>query len=143
MRALVVGASIALVAWLALVPLGFLLWHSVHAPAGAADATQFTLDHYRAAYSSRDTARLLGNSLQFAAGAALVAFTLGTLLAFVNERTDTPFKRLFFALSLVPLVIPGVLFVVAWMLLGSPRIGLVNVALRALFGTDHVFVNVY
>ena len=143
MRALVVGASIALVAWLALVPLGFLLWQSVHAPAGAADATRLTLDHYRAAYSSRDTARLLGNSLQFAAGAALVAFTLGTLLAFVNERTDTPFKRLFFALSLVPLVIPGVLFVVAWMLLGSPRIGLVNVALRALFGSEGIFVNVY
>jgi len=143
MRALVVGVSIALVAWLALVPLGFMLWQSAHAPAGAAEATRFTLDHYRAAYSSRDTAWLLGNSLQFAAGAALVAFTLGTLLAFVNERTDAPFKRLFFALSLVPLVIPGVLFVVAWMLLGSPRIGLVNVALRALFGTDHVFVNVY
>ena len=142
MRALVVGASVALVAWLALVPLGFLLWQSVHAQTGAAEAT-FTLEHYRAAYSSRETARLLGNSLQFAAGAAFVAFTLGTLLAFVNERTDSPFKRLFFALSLVPLVIPGVLFVVAWMLLGSPRIGLVNVALRALTGTDGVFVNVY
>jgi len=107
MRALVVGTSIALVAWLALVPLGFLLWQSVHAPAGGAEATQLTVEHYRAAYSSRETARLLGNSLQFAAGAALVAFTLGTLLAFVNERTDTPFKRLFFALSLVPLVIPA------------------------------------
>ena len=43
----------------------------------------------------------------------------------------------------MPLIIPGVLFVVAWILLGSPRIGLVNVALQSLFGTDLVFVDVY
>ena len=54
----------------------------------------------------------------------------------MNERTNTPFKRLFFALSIVPLIIPGILFVVAWILLGSPKIGLVNLALQALFGTE-------
>jgi iron(III) transport system permease protein len=61
----------------------------------------------------------------------------------MNERTNTPFKGLFFALSLIPLVIPGILFTVAWILLGSPKIGLINLALQKLFGTDAVFVNVY
>src|SRR5205814_853606 len=43
----------------------------------------------------------------------------------------------------IPLIIPSVLFVVAWILLGSPKIGLVNLALQRVFNTDHVFFNVY
>ncbi|HKN45996.1 MAG TPA: iron ABC transporter permease, partial [Propionibacteriaceae bacterium] len=81
--------------------------------------------------------------IKFATGASLLAFALGTLLAWMNERTNTPFKSLFFALSIIPLIIPGILFTVAWILLGSPKIGLVNLALQNLFDTDAVFVNVY
>jgi len=61
----------------------------------------------------------------------------------MNERTNTPCKALFFALSLIPLVIPGILFTVSWILLGSPKIGLINLALQKVFSTDAVFVNVY
>ena len=64
-RFIVIGASIALVAYLALVPLGFLLWQSVHAPASDADTARLTLDNFRAAYASRETARLF--YLQFPA----------------------------------------------------------------------------
>ena len=39
----------------------------------------------------------------------------------MNERTNTPFKSLFFALSIIPLVIPGILFTVAWILLAQPE----------------------
>src|SRR6266480_2221945 len=52
--------------------------------------------------------------VQFAVGASLFAFLLGTALAWMNERTNTPFKTLFFALSIIPLIIPGILFTVAW-----------------------------
>ena len=38
----------------------------------------------------------------------------------MNERTNTPFKSLFFALSLIPLIIPAILFTVAWILLAQP-----------------------
>ena len=40
-------------------------------------------------------------------------------------------------------MIPGILFTVSWMLLASPKIGLLNVALQWLFGTDYVFFNIY
>ena len=83
-----------------------------------------------------DTSRLLANSLQFARGSAVFAFSLGTLLAWINERTNTPFKALFFALSLVPLIIPGILFTVSWIILGSPKIGIVNLVLQHVFATD-------
>src|SRR5271154_3386732 len=100
-----IAAAIALIAWLALVPLGFMLWQSVLSPETAPQAARFTFDNFRTAYASPDTLRLLGNSLQFALGSAAVAFVFGAALAWINGRTDTPFKSLFFGLALIPLII--------------------------------------
>jgi iron(III) transport system permease protein len=140
---LVIGGSVGLVAWLALVPLSFLLWQGFLTPETAAMPAQFTLENYRTAYSSPETLRLFGNSVEFALGSASVAFVVGTFFAWVNERTNTPGKSLFFALSLIPLIIPAILFAVSWILLASPKIGIVNAALQNLFATDFVFVNIY
>jgi iron(III) transport system permease protein len=140
---LIIGLCVALTVYLGMVPLAFLLWQSFFTPQSAAKAAEFTLGNYRQAYGSAETWVLFWNSLQFATGTAILAFLLGTLLAWMNERTNTPFKALFFALSLIPLVIPGILFTVSWILLGSPKIGLINLALQKLFGTDAVFINVY
>jgi iron(III) transport system permease protein len=140
---LIIGACVAVTVYLGIVPLAFLLWQSFFTPHTAARAAEFTLNNYRQAYGSAQTWVLFWNSVRFATGTAVLAFLLGTLLAWMNERTNTPFKGLFFALSLIPLVIPGILFTVSWILLGSPKIGLINLALQGLFGTDTVFVNVY
>ncbi len=142
-RWVLIGVPVALVLWLALVPLVFLLWQSFLTPQTAAAPAQLTLENYATAYFDRDNVRLLLNSLQFATGAALLALVVGTGLAWMNERTNTPFKALFFALAIIPLVIPGILFTVAWIMLASPKIGLVNLALQGLTGTDAVFVNIY
>src|SRR5438045_5842698 len=138
-----IGVSVVIVAYLALIPLGFLLWQSFFTPRTASQAAEFTFDNYKTAYQSTETWRLFLNSLQFAAGTSLFSFFVGTLLAWMNERTNTPFKRLFFALSIIPLIIPGILFVVAWILLGSPKIGIINLFLQKWLGTDFVFINVY
>ena len=44
---LLIGVPVALVAWLALVPLVFLLWQSVLTPESASAPAQFTLDNFR------------------------------------------------------------------------------------------------
>ncbi|HEV8107138.1 MAG TPA: ABC transporter permease subunit, partial [Burkholderiales bacterium] len=139
----IIGACVVLTLYLGVVPLAFLLWQSFFTPQSAAKAAEFTLGNYREAYASEETWLLFRNSIEFATGASLLAFALGTLLAWMNERTNTPFKSLFFALSIIPLIIPGILFTVAWILLGSPKIGLVNLAFQKLFDTDAVLVNVY
>jgi iron(III) transport system permease protein len=139
----VVGAAVALAAWLSLVPLGFLLWQSFMTPETATTAAQLTLDNFRTAYGSVETLRIFGNSVEFAAGSAGLAFVVGTFFAWLNERTDTPFKSAFFALSLVPLIIPAILFTVSWILLASPKIGIINVAIQELFATDRVVANIY
>src|ERR1700722_18357482 len=140
---LIIGATSALAAWLSLVPLGFLVWQSFLTPETADMPARFTWENYTTAYLSAETVRLFGNSVVFGAGSSAVAFVSGTFFAWVNERTNTPFKSMFFALSLIPLVIPAILFTVSWILLASPKIGIINVALRELFAADFVFVNIY
>jgi iron(III) transport system permease protein len=140
---LMIGASGALAAWLSLVPVGFLLWQSFLTPETAEMPARFTLENYGTAYFSAETFRLFGNSVAFGVGSSAVAFVSGTFFAWVNERTNTPFKSLFFALSLIPLVVPAILFTVSWIFLASPKIGMLNVALQDLFATDFVFVDVY
>jgi iron(III) transport system permease protein len=140
---LIIGVCVTVTVYLGIVPLGFLLWQSFFTPHTAAKAAEFTLGNYREAYGSAETLVLFWNSVKFASGTAVLAFVLGTLLAWMNERTNTPFKALFFALSLIPLVIPGILFTVSWILLGSPKIGLINLALQKVFDTEAVFINVY
>src|SRR4029077_10685039 len=99
--------------------------------------------NYATAYGSSETLRLFWTSLKFAFGASLFSFVVGTLLAWMNERTNTPFKALFFSLSIIPLIIPGVLFTVAWILLGSPKIGIINLALQDVLGLEQPPFDVY
>ncbi len=139
----IMGVSSLAVAWLALVPLGFLIWQSFMTPQTATKPAVFTLGNFAEAFSGDDNLALFGNSLQFAFGTAVLALVVGTLLAWINERTNTPFKQAMYALSIVPLIIPGILFVVSWIMLGSPKIGIVNLAFQRLFDTDAVLINVY
>ena len=139
----VTSAAVTLVAWLTLIPLGFLVWQSFMTPQSAAKPAQFTLNNYIEAYTSPETFNLFQTSVSFAAGTSLLALVLGTFLAWMNERTNTPFKSLFYAMSIIPLVVPGILFVVSWIMLASPKIGLINLVLRSVFDTDYTFVDCY
>lgn len=140
---LIIGLSVLIVAYLALVPLGFLVWQSFFTPQTVTAPVRFTFDNYLTAYSSVETFKLFLSSMKFATGSSLFAFLVGTALAWMNERTNTPLKSLFFALSIIPLIIPGILFTVAWILLASPKIGILNMILQSGFNTDYVFFNVY
>jgi iron(III) transport system permease protein len=118
----------AAVGYLALVPLIRLLW-GTFLPDGALDVSAF-----ERAYSGGRMGELFGNSLAFAGGSAVLSLTVGTTLAYLNVRTAVPFKALFFAASIVPLIIPGILYTVSWIFLASPQIGLINEATNSLFG---------
>lgn len=140
---LVIGGCLALVAILALVPLGFMVWQSFHTPETNANPSVFTLGNYEKAYTNPETITIFWNSVQFALGTSAVAFTLGTTLAWINERTNTPFRRLFYTLSIVPLIIPGILFTISWIMLASPKIGLINLVFQSWFGLDSPPFNIY
>jgi iron(III) transport system permease protein len=103
----------------------------------------WTLANYAAAYGTSETLRLFWTSIRFAFGASLFSFVVGTALAWMNERTNTPFKSLFFALSLIPLVIPSILFTVAWILLASPQIGIINQLIQGWSGLEQPPFDIY
>ncbi len=97
---LIIGVSVAIVAWLALIPLAFLLWQSFMTPETASVPARFTWENYRQAYTSAEGIPLFFNSIQFATGTAVFSLLVGTFFAWVNERTNTPFKPLFFVMSI-------------------------------------------
>ncbi len=140
---LMMSGAVTLVAWLTLIPLGFLVWQSFMTPQSISKPAQFTWGNYVEAYGSPETFELLTTSVIFAIGSSVFALFLGSSLAWMNERTNTPFKSIFYALSIIPLVVPGILFVVSWIMLASPKIGLINLILRAVFNTDYTFVDCY
>ena len=124
----IVAAVVAAIGYLALVPLVYLLWGTFF------DATGFDLGGFERAYGSGRIGELFGNSLAFAGGAAVLSLTVGTTLAYLLVRTAVPFKALFFAASIVPLIVPGILYTVSWIFLASPQIGLLNEATASMFG---------
>jgi iron(III) transport system permease protein len=131
------------VVYLSGVPLAMLLFGSFrNAPIGEPGAA-FTLQNYATAYLDADVYWLFWNSLRFAVGTSLLSFTIGTYLAWLSERTNTPFKKIFIVMALIPFLIPGILETIAWIFLLSPKIGLINVSLMNLFGFETAPFNVY
>jgi iron(III) transport system permease protein len=127
-KTLILAAVAGIIGYLAIVPLYYLLYGTFF------DAAGFTLSGFQRAYSANGIGELITNSLLFAIGASALSLVVGTALAYLNVRTDVPFKPLFFAASVIPLIIPGILYTVAWIFLASPQIGLLNKILEPVFG---------
>lgn len=127
---LVLLVVVLIIGYLALVPLGYLVWGTFF------DASGFTLRFFGDAYARTGFGEMIRNSLTFSIGSTTISVTIGTFLAYVHSRTDVPLKRLIFAASLVPLIIPGILHTIAWIFLLSPRIGILNRFLEPALGPE-------
>ncbi len=139
---ILIGCSL-FVLYLAGVPLVMLLYGSIRsAPIGEPGAA-YTLDNYVKAYFDREFYLLFWNSLKYAFGTCAISFLIGTYLAWINERTNTPFKKVFVVMALIPFIIPGILSTIAWILLLSPKIGLINLVVKAALGLESSPFNIY
>ncbi len=104
---------------------------------------QFTTVKYVEAYTDPDFAAILWNTVIFTVGSALVATLLALFLAYVNTRTDLPFKFIFKVIAIVPMMIPHILFSVSWVLLLNPSNGTLNRLLMDLFGLKDALFDIY
>jgi iron(III) transport system permease protein len=139
---ILVGCTL-FVLYLAGVPLLMLLYGSIRsAPIGEPGA-HFTIANYVKAYVDKEFYLLLLNSVYYAIGTCMLTFLIGTFLAWVSERTNTPFKKLFMVMSLIPFIIPGILSTISWILLLSPKIGLINIVVKEALGLEAAPFNVY
>ena len=100
-----------------------------------------TLTNFIAVYSTPSTYKILWNTLLFAFGTVIVALVFTVPLVWLLNRTDIPFKNTIYVLMTVGILIPVFLRTIAWILLLSPRIGLVNQWAMQIFGLDQPIIS--
>ena len=88
------AATFAVVAYLVVPPFFFILKSSLTTELGP-DAGALTGQHYAAIFALLEDFRtLVWNSFVFSVGSSLGALLIGTLLAWLAERTNAPFQSL-------------------------------------------------
>jgi iron(III) transport system permease protein len=121
--------------YLTLVPLLMLVYGSLKSgPPGI--PSDFTVKNYL--FLFRDW-RLLGsviNSLIFSAGSSFLAFAGGLYLAWMTERSNAPWKGLIYSCVLVPMIVPGLLTTVGWIMLFGRRTGVINLIATQFLGFE-------
>lgn len=126
-----------LLAYLILFPSAVLVRESLRDAEGG-----WTVRWYVQVYTDPGNLEAFLNSVVLGIGSAAFATVLGTALAWVVARTDTPGRRILELSALVPFICPPFIGALAWTLLGSPSTGLLNQWIAALTGVERVF-NVY
>lgn len=132
---LLIVLATALIAYLTLVPLGMLFYGSFKSsPPGVAG--HFTLDHYATLFKGSEMINAFKNSIIFSLGTSLLAFLGGVYLAWMTERTNMPLKKAVYGSILVPLIVPGLLTTIGWIMLFSRRSGVLNLIATQYLGFD-------
>ena len=129
----IVAAPIAVLAYLTLFPLAILVL-GAFSSGGSVFDFQFTTRWFARVLTDQASFELLANSLAYAGGSAVVAFAMGTAIAWAVERSDVPLRNLWYGIALVPLIVPGIIHTIAWLFLLSPEIGWINAPLKGAFG---------
>ena len=85
----------------------------------------------------------IANSFIIAGGSALLAGVIGVTLAWITARTDMPFRSVFQTLNIIPFFISSIVGAIAWSLLASPKMGMLNSVLMGLLGLEKAPFNIY
>jgi len=129
--AVIVGVPVAMVALMSL-RTGF-----------PGEGGPLTLANFISVYTDRGTYEVLVNTVLFATGTVAVTLLFAVPLVWILMRTDIPLKKTIFVLLTVGTLIPVFLRTIAWILLLSPRIGLLNQWLSQIFGLEEPPLNLY
>ncbi len=119
--------AVGLYALIALVPIAYLGYLSLHDAQGRLTTAFYT------AYESSALWSLLWKSVQIAGGATLAALALGAPIGVLLGRSSLWFKPVWIALTVVPLLLPPYLMTICWFYLLSPD-GWINTTLLAPVG---------
>ncbi|MGZ8211800.1 MAG: ABC transporter permease, partial [Burkholderiales bacterium] len=140
-RAKLTWSLIAIVGFLTVCPVVMLVLGSFSE--GLTAFGQFTVDKYVEAYTDPALFDVLLNTTIFVLGSSTFATVLALFLAYLNTRTDIPFKFLFKVISIIPMMIPHLLFSVSWALLLNPSNGMMNTVFKNVFLLERAPLNIY
>jgi iron(III) transport system permease protein len=132
---------IAIVGFLTVSPVVMLLLGSFSEGLGAFGT--FTLEKYVKSYTDPALLEIIVHTIVFIIGSSLMATALALFMAYLNTRTNIPFKVLFQMISIVPMMIPHILFAVSWALLLNPSNGLINLLLKQILHLQDSPFNIY
>ncbi len=99
--------------------------------------------NYLRVFGDKDILPMLGNSVVYAGGSALLGTAVGASLAWIVARTNTPGKALVELLPLYPILMPPIMKNIAWILLLAPRSGILNGMLQQFFGIETQVFNAF
>jgi iron(III) transport system permease protein len=97
-----------------------------------------SITNFLAVLANPNVAEALFNTLVACGGGTLIAVVIGLLFSWIVVRTNTPFKGLIAAASILPLFAPPLVAGVAWSILGSPKTGLINTLFKSAGVDWHV-----
>jgi iron(III) transport system permease protein len=123
-----VGLALALL-WLAGYPLLVTVWESLR------DAGEWTVAGFTAFAERPDEWLALWRSVWISVASVVLSAAVGVPLAFLFERSEFPGRRLLGALVALPVALPPLVGVIAFLFLYGES-GFVPRALQALFGLD-------
>lgn len=118
---LVSFAAAALILWPTLRVVGGAFWFD-----GAPSSTVWV------SLSRLPIGRLLWDTFTIVTAAGAIALVFGTLMAWLNERTDASLGLAGATLPLVPFLLPPVAGAIGWMTLLAPQSGIINNYVRVL-----------
>ncbi|MEK7215736.1 MAG: iron ABC transporter permease [Chloroflexota bacterium] len=102
-----------------------------------------TLQNYITVYGAIETYQLLGTTVVYAVGVAVVSVSMGLLVAWIAVRTNAPLARHMTWLVFLPYAVPGSLTAISWVMLANPNNGFLNGFARSLLGPETTIFNVY
>lgn len=137
-----VVAFAAIVGFAVLYPMVMLLYGSFTPALGQADRG-LTLDGYRVIATDSASREAMVTSLWLAAVRSGLAVALAVFIAWAITRTDMPGRNFFHNLMLLSFFLPALPLITSWVLLLAPNSGMINVALRNLFGFDKGPLNIF
>lgn len=135
---LVIAAAVVLT-YLVLVPAAILLLSSVK-PNGFIGDPGLTFENYVEVYTDPYIHSTFLTTVVYAGLSTAVAVVFGSALAWLVERTDIPGARIIRTVVLMGLAIPPFMLAIAYLLMFSPEIGLIN---RFLGTFGLLMLNVY
>jgi len=103
----------------------------------------FTVENFATVYMTPRTYEVLLNTLFFAVSSVFITLLIAVPLVWILMRTDIPFKKTIYVLLTIGILIPVFLRTIAWILLLSPRIGLVNKWVQEAFALSNPPFNLY
>jgi ABC-type spermidine/putrescine transport system permease subunit II len=130
---IIVGAAVIL-------PLGVLFVSSFLVLDPLGWDTTWGFDNYVTLFTDRVIPKAFLNTILVSSGCTVLATLLGVSLAWVNARTNCPFRDYLEPFNLIPFFLSPFVGAIAWYNLASPQSGLLNALARDNLGVEsHIF----